>query len=142
MNFMNLTNWYNKVDKPRWALPYSIYQQAWYIMYPLFIVSFLFTFIMWIFGNTAGFAVIIFTLSAGVNIAFPWVLVKQRNYQLTLYLLWAASALHFLTLLAVWPYFWWIGLLNMPYLGWLIFNAVFHIYVNLLNPSKPREELG
>lgn len=130
---MNTNNWYETIIKPSWAPPSWLFGQVWSVLYLFIFISFSFVFIKAISKEIPWLVALPFALNLLFNFAFTPLQFGLRNNLLAsidiilvvLTLLWA--------LVAVWPHFKWVSLINLPYLIWGIYACALQLSITYLN---------
>ncbi len=126
-------SWFNVLDKPFFAPPYSICIPIWIILYLLMGIS---AYIVWkkaVSNKQARIALLVFTVQLALNLLWTYYFFSQHAAVagfVAVILLWIA-------ILATVVWFWHVSkkaaLLLLPYFIWIIFAMIVNIYVLLLN---------
>jgi benzodiazapine receptor len=125
--------WYAKLKKPSWSPPAWLFGPVWTFLYVLIIISFGAVFF---YAWHSAFPLIIilpFVLNLIFNFSFTPIEFGLKNN----YLAAADVLLVWLTLVwaifAIYPYFNWIALIQIPYLLWVSFATFLQLNVTYLN---------
>lgn len=129
----NAYSWYSQLIKPTWAPPSFLFGPVWSFLYVLIAISFgsvfykvltkklpfviAFPFILNLIFNLS-FTYFQFGLKSNILAAIDIILVLGT-------LIWA--------MVAIYPHFKWIALINIPYLLWVCFATVLQFTVTYLN---------
>ena len=130
---MNHTQWYATLIKPSWAPPSWLFGPVWSVLYIIIAVSFGFVFYKVYTGDIPYIVALPFVLNLMFNAAFTPLQFNLRSNGLAaidilLVLLTLAWALY-----AIYPYFKWVALVNIPYLLWVSFATVLQLTITYMN---------
>jgi tryptophan-rich sensory protein len=130
---MNQYSWYASLAKPSWAPPAWLFGPAWTVLYILIAISFGSVARLFFGGKIPFFVLLPFVLNLVFNFAFSPIQFGLQNnvfaavdiLLLLLTLVWA--------MIAIWPYAPWVTLMNVPYLGWVLFATALQLTVTAMN---------
>jgi len=135
---MDSYSWYLKLKKPRWAPPASLFGPVWSVLYLVIFISFGFVFYGAATSTIPWLVAVPFALNLAFNFCFTYFQFGLRNNLLAsidillvlITLLWA--------LVVVWPFFYWVSFVNLPYLAWVLFATALQLTITYLNrPHSP-----
>ena len=125
--------WYKELKKPSWAPPSWLFGPVWSVLYVLIIISFGTVFYK-VFNNELPAIILLpFVLNLFFNLIFTPIQFGLKNNFLA-----AANILLVLgtlvwAMLAIYPEFRWIALINIPYFLWVSFATILQLTVTYLN---------
>jgi tryptophan-rich sensory protein len=130
---MNNYNWYAQLIKPSWSPPSWLFGPVWTCLYILIAISFGKVFWLAFQKKIPLIVALPFILNLVFNFAFTSLQFGLKNNLLA-----AADILLVLgtllwAMLAIWPYARWIALINIPYLGWVLFATILQLTITYLN---------
>jgi len=133
MNEYDYQPWYQMLDKPSFAPPEWAFGIAWGIIYPLILISFIYTLYLWKKGRLDKNVILIYFLNLLANFAFTPILLGTKNNILVF-----VDILIVLGTLACleWEFFKKSKinfLLLLPYLLWGSFATVLQLTITLMN---------
>jgi tryptophan-rich sensory protein len=130
---MNEHIWYEGLKKPSWAPPAKIFMPVWIFLYVIIAWSFAFAF----YGIAAGiFPLVVgipFILNLIFNFAFTPIEFRLKNIVLALIDVLLTLGTLIWAMIAIFPFWAPIAVLNIPYLLWLIFASALQIAVVIKN---------
>jgi|SRR5215207_3771044 len=126
--------WYERLVKPRWRPPNSLFAPVWTVLYLMIAVS------GWLVWREAGFAgaalpLAVFALQLVLNAAWTPLFFGLHRPDLALFgiiVLWASILA---TIVLFYPIHSGAALLLIPYLAWVSFAAALNLAVWRLNPA-------
>lgn len=129
----NSNNWYDELIKPSWAPPSWLFGQVWSFLYLIIFISFAFVILKSLSKEIPLIVALPFVLNILFNLLFTPIQFGLRNNLLAsidiilvvITLAWA--------LIAIWPYFKWVSLVNIPYLAWGVYAAMLQLNITYLN---------
>lgn len=129
----NSASWYQSLIKPTWSPPSWLFGPVWTVLYIIIAISFTSVFLKYFHRQIPLIVVLPFILNLIFNFAFTPIQFGLKNNFLAMIdivlvlitLVWA--------LVAIWPYFRWIALVNIPYLVWVSFATILQITITILN---------
>ena len=130
---MNTQAWYQQLIKPVWAPPAWLFGPVWSVLYLVIIISFGYVFVRFFHGKLPVLVIAPFILNILFNLAFTPLQFGLRSNLLAsidivlilVTLVWA--------IVAIWPLFPWVALVNIPYLIWVLFATVLQLEITRLN---------
>jgi len=129
----NTVSWYSQLIKPTWAPPSWLFGPAWSVLYILIAISFGSVFYKFFNKELPLIVVLPFILNLVFNFAFsPIQFGLQNNYLAALDIILVLGTLIW-AMIAIYPHFKWIALINIPYLLWVSFATVLQFTVTYLN---------
>jgi len=144
---MNESQQYLEFARPSWAPPAWLFGPVWSFLYVIIILSFGSVFYKFYQGKITWLVVLPFVLNLIFNLAFTPIQFGLRNnflaaIDITLVLItlvWAMVAISTASLQSHLstgsPTFYWIALVNIPYLLWVLFATALQFSVTYLNWS-------
>ena len=125
--------WYQQLIKPSWAPPSWLFGPVWSVLYFLIFISFGTVFYK-IFKKELPVSLALpFVLNLIFNLSFTYFqFTLQNNYLAALDILLVLGTLIW-ALIAIYPRFKWIALINIPYLLWVAFATVLQLAITFLN---------
>lgn len=130
---MNTFDWYQSLEKPRWAPPASAFGIAWSIIYPIIFVTFGWVFFQAFRRDIPWMVALPFALNLAFNFAFTPIQFGLRNNWLALADILAVIATLIWAVIAVWPHARWVALAQIPYLGWGLYATALQFSITLMN---------
>lgn len=130
---MNTFDWYQSLDKPRWAPPASAFGVAWSIIYPIIFVTFGWVFFQAFRRDIPWMVALPFALNLVFNFAFTPIQFGLRNNWLALADIVAVIVTLIWAVIAIWPHARWIALAQIPYLGWGLYATALQFSITLMN---------
>lgn len=130
---METVAWYQKLIKPSWAPPASLFGPVWTFLYILIAISFGKVFLMAFQKKIPAIVALPFILNLIFNFSFTWVQFGlKNNYLAALDILLVLVTLIW-AMLAIFPHARWITYIQIPYLLWVCFATVLQLTVTYLN---------
>lgn len=130
---MDAQNWYAALIKPAWAPPAWLFSPVWTVLYALIAASFGFVFYKALRREVPLRVALPFALNLLFNLAFsPIQFGLQNNLLASLDILLILATLVW-ALIAIYPRYRWVALINIPYLAWVSFATVLQLTVTYLN---------
>jgi tryptophan-rich sensory protein len=142
---MNTYNWYSQLIKPSWAPPAWLFGPVWTFLYVVIVVSYGVVFYKAFTRQIPWVVALPFALNILFNLAFTPIQFGFKNNLLAsidivlvlITLIWAMIAISTASLQSHIetgsPSFYWIALVNIPYLLWVIFATVLQLRITYLN---------
>ncbi|MDD3662377.1 MAG: tryptophan-rich sensory protein [Candidatus Pacebacteria bacterium] len=129
----NSSIWYSELLKPSWAPPSWVFGPVWSFLYILIFISFGNVFIK-LFKREIPFIVALpFFLNLIFNATFTYFQFGLKSNILAGIDILLVLGTLIWAMVAIWPYFKWAALLNIPYLAWVLFATVLQITITILN---------
>jgi benzodiazapine receptor len=126
-------DWYQALDKPRWAPPASAFGIAWSIIYPIIFVSFGWVLVMAVRREISWMVALPFALNIVFNVAFTPIQFGLRGNWLALVDIVLVIVTLVWAVIAIWPHSRWVALAQIPYLAWGSYATALQISITLLN---------
>ena len=124
---MNESTWYKGLKKPSWAPPAKIFAPVWTVLYVIITWSFAFA----LYGVAVGFFPPIiglpFILNLIFNFAFTPIEFRLKNNIVALADVLLTLGTLIWALIAIFPFWAPIAIINIPYLLWLVFASSLQI---------------
>jgi len=130
---MNNYNWYQQLIKPAWSPPSWVFGPVWTVLYIIIAVSFGTVFYKVFTKQLPWMVAIPFGLNLVFNFAFtPLQFGLKNNLLAVVDILFVLGTLIW-ALIAIYPHIKWIALVNIPYLGWVLFATILQLTITYLN---------
>jgi len=130
---VNTFDWYQSLEKPRWAPPASAFGIAWSIIYPIIFVTFGWVFFRAFRRDIPWMVALPFALNLAFNFAFTPIQFGLRNNWLALADILAVIATLIWAVIAIWPHARWVSFAQIPYLGWGLYATALQVSITLMN---------
>jgi len=142
---MDTSSWYSQLIKPSWAPPAWIFGPVWTFLYAVIAVSYGVVFYKAFTRQIPWIVALPFALNLLFNLAFTPIQFGLKNNLLAsvdivlvlITLIWAMIAISTASLQSHIetgsPSFYWIALVNIPYLLWVLFATVLQLRITYLN---------
>jgi len=129
----NAYSWYSQLIKPTWAPPSFLFGPVWSFLYVLIAISFGSVFYKVLNKQLPFIIAVPFILNLVFNLSFTYFQFGLKSNILA-----AADIILVLgtliwAMVAIYPHFKWIALINTPYLLWVCFATVLQFTVTYLN---------
>ena len=124
---------YQKLIKPSWSPPASLFGPVWTFLYILIAVSFGKVFILFFQKKLPLIVVLPFILNLVFNFAFTTIQFGLENNLLATIDILLVLATLIWVIVAIWPHLRWVSYLQIPYLLWVSFATVLQLTVTYLN---------
>ncbi len=132
---MRIYDQYQRLRKPRFAPPASVFGQVWMVLYAIIAVSYIHAGYLFITGHIPLIVFLPFVGNLVVNVLYTPIQFVLRDYLLaTIDIIFVLFTLIW-ALWAIYPYTSLIALANIPYLLWVTFATVLQVNILLLNKS-------
>ncbi len=126
-------NWYSQLIKPSWSPPSWLFGPVWSVLYLLIAISFGTVFYKFFTKQIPWTVALPFVLNLIFNFIFTYFQFRlQNNYLAAIDILLILVTLIW-AMVAIYPHFKWIALMNIPYLLWVSFATVLQLTVTYLN---------
>lgn len=130
---METASWYQKLIKPSWAPPASLFGPVWTFLYILIAISFGKVFLLALQKKIPAIIALPFILNLIFNFSFTWVQFGLKNNYLAALDIILVLATLIWAMLAIFPHARWITYIQIPYLLWVIFATILQLMVTYLN---------
>ncbi len=130
---MSTFDWYQSLEKPRWAPPAQAFGIAWSIIYPIIFVTFGFVFFKAFRKDIPWIVALPFALNLALNFAFTPIQFGLKNNWLALLDISAVIITLVWAVIAVWPHYRWVAFAQIPYLGWGLYATALQVSITFLN---------
>ena len=130
---MKNVSWYQHLIKPTWAPPSWVFGPVWSVLYIIIFISYGAVVYNVVHKKLSLIILLPFALNLVFNLLFtPIQFGLQNNYLAALDILLVLGTLVW-AMIAIYPYFKWIALVNTPYLLWVCFATVLQLTITFLN---------
>ena len=130
---MNEKTQYLQYIQPSWAPPSWLFGPVWSVLYVLIAFSFGYVFIKAWQGQIPAIIALPFVINIIANAAFTPVQFGLKNLPLASVVIVAVLASLVWSMIAIWPYYKWVALMQIPYLLWVSFATVLQFTITYLN---------
>ena len=130
---MNEKSQYIQYIQPSWAPPGWLFGPVWSVLYVLIAFSFGYVFIKAWQGQIPAIIALPFVINIIANAAFTPVQFGLKNLPLASVVIVAVLASLVWSMIAIWPYYKWVALMQIPYLLWVSFATVLQFTITYLN---------
>jgi translocator protein len=129
-------DWYEKLKKPRWAPPNSLFGKVWTILY--IVIGATFGYVFWrTYQNYFPLEVALpFMLNLVANALFTPLQFGLKSNKAALIDILITDATLIWAMVAIWPYSHLITYLQIPYLCWALFATALQISITILNSDN------
>ena len=124
---------YLEYIQPSWAPPGWLFGPVWSVLYVLIAFSFGYVFIKAWQGQIPAIIALPFVINIIANAAFTPVQFGLKNLPLASVVIVAVLASLVWSMIAIWPYYKWVALMQIPYLLWVSFATVLQFTITYLN---------
>jgi tryptophan-rich sensory protein len=124
---------YLEYIQPSWAPPGWLFGPVWSVLYVLIAFSFGYVFIKAWQGSIPAIVVLPFVINVIANAAFTPVQFGLKNLPLASVVIVAVLGSLIWSMIAIWPYYKWVALMQIPYLLWVSFATVLQFTITYLN---------
>lgn len=129
----NAYNWYSTLIKPSWSPPSWLFGPVWTVLYAIIAFSFGTVFYKVFSGKLQWVIALPFLLNLVFNFIFtPLQFGLKNNFLAAVDILLVLTTLIW-ALIAIWPHYRWIVIVNIPYLLWVSFATVLQLTITYLN---------
>lgn len=130
---MNESVKYAEWIQPSWAPPGWLFGPVWSVLYILIAISFGYVFIKVFQGNIPKIVALPFALNLIANFSFTSVQFGLQNLPLAAVVILLVLGTLVWSMWAIWPYYKWVALIQVPYLAWVSFATVLQLTITYLN---------
>lgn len=126
-------NWYQKLNKPSWAPPVTLFGQVWSLLYPvIFAVN---GYILYLLsqGKISWLVALPFWLNLFFNTIFTPIQFGLRNNLLAVIDIVFILGTIIWAMIAIWPHAKWLAIAFIPYLVWVCIAGALQVSIYLLN---------
>ncbi len=127
------STWYLELIKPTWAPPAWVFGPVWSVLYVIIFVSFGYVFYKAWQGAIPMLVALPFLLNLIANVAFTPIQFGLKSNVLAAVDIALVLTTLVWALIAIYPYYKWVALINTPYLLWVCFATVLQFTVTYLN---------
>ncbi len=129
----NTTSWFEQLKKPSWAPPSYLFGPVWTVLYIVIAISFGSVFYK-VFNKQLPIIIALpFILNLIFNFSFTYFQFGIKNNVLAAIDITLVLVTLVWAMIAIYPYFRWIALVNIPYLLWVCFATVLQFTITYLN---------
>ena len=130
---MSSYTWYQTLLKPQWAPPSWVFGPVWSLLYVIIIISFGYVAYKYAKGSIPFIILLPFLLNLGFNFAFtPLQFGLQSNLLAAIDILLVLATIVWAAV-AIYSYFPWVVLVNIPYFLWVSFASILQLTITFLN---------
>jgi len=130
---MNSSDWYQKLVKPTWAPPSSVFGPVWSVLYLIIFITFGTVFYKAATKEIPWIVALPFVLNLVLNFSFTPIQFGLKNNLLASIDILLVVATLIWALIAIYPHMRWVSYANIPYLLWGLFATVLQITITYLN---------
>lgn len=130
---MNESMQYLEYIQPSWAPPAWLFGPVWSVLYTLIFVSFGYVFYKVFTGDIPKIVALPFVINLLANLSFTPVQFGLANLPLASFVIVVVLLTIIWSMKAVWPYYRWVALLQIPYLLWVSFATILQFSITYLN---------
>ncbi len=130
---MNEASRYMEYIQPSWAPPAWLFGPVWSVLYVLIAISFGFVFYKVFKGELAWLVALPFAINLIANAAFTPVQFGLNNLPLASVVIVIVLVTIVWAMVAIWPHYKWVALMQIPYLLWVSFATVLQFTITYLN---------
>ena len=129
-------SWYASLVKPSWAPPSWIFGPVWTVLYVLIAISYGYAGYLFFKGRIPFIVLLPFILNLFFNLIFTPIQFGLQNNILAAIDILAVLGTLVWAIIAIWPHARWVGVINLPYLLWVLFATTLQLTVTYLNFGK------
>lgn len=130
---MNEASRYQEYVQPSWAPPASVFGPVWSVLYLLIAISFGFVFYKVFQGDLPKAIALPFVINLIANFSFTPVQFGLNNLPLASVVIVVVLVTIVWSMVAIWPFYKWVALMQIPYLLWVCFATVLQFTITFLN---------
>ena len=130
---MSWMEWYNSLQKPGWTPAPSTIGTVWRILYPIILASLVIVVVQVIRRKLPWTALVPFLVNLVANVVFTPIQFGLRNLPLATADILVVWATIIWMMAAVWKPYWWLALLQLPYLAWVSIATVLQVSITWMN---------
>lgn len=130
---MNESQQYLEYIQPAWAPPAWLFGPVWSVLYILIAISFGYVFLKVFQGEIPKLVALPFVLNIIANASFTPVQFGLNNLPLASFVILVVLGTLLWSMYAIWPYYKWVALIQIPYLAWVSFATVLQLTITYLN---------
>lgn len=125
--------WYQTLIKPTWAPPGWLFGPVWSVLYAIIAVSYGYVGYLFITKKIPFIVLLPFILNLIFNALFTPVQFGLQNNFLAMLVIFAVLGTLIWAMIAIYPHARWVTLVNIPYLGWVLFATVLQVTITIMN---------
>ena len=129
-------NWYATLLKPTWAPPSWIFGPVWSVLYVIIAISFGYVVYKTIKGEVSFVILLPFIINILANVLFTPLQCGLKNNLLAFLDIIIVLASLIWALLAIYPQFPWVAIVNIPYTLWVSFATILQATITWMNRGK------
>lgn len=130
---MNEASRYMEYIQPSWAPPAWLFGPVWSVLYVLIAISFGYVFIKVFQGELPKMVAVPFVINLIANASFTPVQFGLNNLPLASFVIVVVLTTIVWSMVAIWPHYKWVALMQIPYLLWVSFATVLQFTITYLN---------
>lgn len=130
---MNEASRYAEYIQPWFAPPAWLFGPVWSVLYILIAISFGYVFIKVFQGELPKFVAVPFALNLVANASFTPVQFGLNNLPLASFVIVVVLVTIIWSMVAIWPHYKWVALMQIPYLLWVSFATILQFTITYLN---------
>lgn len=130
---MSWIEWYDSLAKPLWTPAPATISRIWTILYPVIVASFGFVFVQAARRKLPWWVALPFAVNLVANLLFMPVFAGLRSVPLAavdILIVWATLAR---CVVAVWPHYKWVAIVQVPYFLWVSVATVLQLSITAMN---------
>lgn len=129
-------SWYATLLKPTWAPPSWIFGPVWSVLYVIIAISFGYVVYKTIKGEVSLVILLPFIINILANVLFTPLQFGLKNNLLAFLDIIIVLASLIWALLAIYPQFRWVTIVNIPYTLWVSFATILQATITWMNRGK------
>lgn len=126
---MDWMAWYDSLEKPAWTPSPSTIGLIWQVLYPIIAITFIFVFVQTFRRKIPWIVAIPFAINIVANLLFTPIEFGLRNLPLASVDILVVLGTVVWGMLAVWRYYKWVALAQVPYLLWVSTATVLQLSI-------------
>lgn len=130
---MSWIEWYNTLQKPGWTPAPSTIGTIWTILYPIILASLIIVIFQVIRRKLTWTVLVPFLVNLVANLVFTPIQFGLRNLPLATADILVVWATIIWMMVAVWKPYWWLALVQLPYLAWVSIATVLQVSITWMN---------
>ncbi len=125
--------WYQTLIKPTWAPPGWLFGPVWSVLYAIIAVSFGYVGYLLVMRQIPFIVALPFILNIIFNALFTPIQFGLQNNVLAMIDIFLVLGTLIWAMIAIYPHARWVTLVNIPYLGWVLFATVLQVTITIMN---------